>query len=100
MKIKIEKTIDIDEAPGEAKRSLSMAVDHAISVHKLMESLSKEADNEVINANSLNDNIHKIRECLFEMDLTLSDASAILINYQAATAQEAASRKQLSENEE
>lgn len=100
MKIKIERTVNVDEAPEEAKRSMVLAIDQAVNVHNLVKNLSKKADEEPLNAYAVNQEIHAIRECLFEMDLMLSDASNILITYQAATAQEAASIKQISENEE
>ena len=100
MKLKIERTINLEEAPEQAKHSLSLAVDGAIQIHKLIEILSKESDKKDTNVQLLNDNIHNIRETLYEMDLMLSDASSILINYQAAKVQKAASDKQLAEQEE
>jgi len=100
MKLKIERTINLEEAPEQAKYSLSLAVDGAIRIHKLIEILSKESDKKDVNVQLLNDNIHNIRETLYEMDLMLSDASSILINYQAAKVQKAVSDKQLAEQEE
>ncbi len=99
MKLKIERTINLEDAPSEAKQTLFSAIDQAIHVHTLVESLAKEADKEVLNTQALHERIHNVREALFEVDLTLSDADAILINYQSAKAEVAVQEKNLAEQE-
>jgi len=100
MKLKIERTIDLEDAPGEAKQALSAAIDGAIRVHELMNSLAQEADKETINAQAVHDNIHEVREALYEVDLILCDTDAILINYQTAKAAMASEQKKLAEEQE
>ena len=99
MKLKIERTINLEEAPSEAKQALSDAIDRAILVHNLVQALAKEADRETLNTQVLHENIHTVREALFEVDLILSDADAILINYQSAKAAVAVEEKSLAEQE-
>jgi|TARA_R110002020_G_scaffold95995_3_gene230209 hypothetical protein len=99
MKLKIERTIDLEDAPGEAKQALSIAIDGAVRVHNLVTDLAQEADKEVMNTQAIHESIHKVREALYEVDLILSDADAILINYQSAKAATAAQEKKLAEQE-
>jgi len=100
MKLKIERTIDLEDAPGAAKQALSVAIDGAIRVHDLMNSLAQEADKETMNTQAVHDSIHSVRGALYEIDLTLCDADAILINSQTAKTAMAAEQKKLAEEEE
>ena len=98
MKVKIELTLDVDELPGKVGEALTKATANKNALSIILDDVLEHSKDADLNPSKLIEDINLIRETLLSVDLQLSNASAMLINYEAAKLNQAAAEKERAEH--
>lgn len=98
MKVKIELTLDVDELPDKVNETLGKAITNKDALSIILDDVLEHSKASTLNPSKLIEDINLIRETLLNMDLQLSNASAMLINYEAAKLNQAAAEKESAEH--
>ena len=81
MRVRISYSVDLDDVPSESSRMLADTLNKLDNVHRDIENLIEQLDNETAINWQVKDKISRCREDLAKIDSTLADNNAILEGY-------------------
>lgn len=97
MKVKVELTVDVEDLPAKTHEALHKATSSNRALSELLEEILKNSQENNFSPAKIIEDINLVRENMLNVDLELSNASSMLINYEAARLNEAALDKERAE---
>lgn len=97
MKVKIELTLDADELLGKVGETLQKATSDYETTDEVLSHIQKDLNSEGFSPAAAVEKINEIRKSMVDLDIQLSNATSMLISYEATRLNKIAAEKQLAE---